>query len=164
MGDAAPLRRSLTVAALIIGGRGVCYYPPMFMPPGDLLQAVAATLRRQVGPEVADPFARTQAFMAAVVLEKLAGQLRASEATHEAAAAECAALLAGLAALSPASSPALARAMEALAANHGDANWCTLVEALHGSRDALGPAFEPLLARVRVALRSRLDRALVYAS
>ena len=37
---------------------------------------MAEALRREVGPAVVDPFAKTQAFMAAVILQKLAGQLR----------------------------------------------------------------------------------------
>ena len=37
---------------------------------------MAATLRGEIGPAVDEPFAKTQAFMASVVLAKLAGQLR----------------------------------------------------------------------------------------
>ena len=40
----------------------------------ELLARLAATFRRDVGPQVTDPFAKTQAFMAAVVLEKLSAQ------------------------------------------------------------------------------------------
>jgi hypothetical protein len=39
------------------------------MEPEQLLERLATTLRRQIGPAVAEPYPRTQAFMASVVLE-----------------------------------------------------------------------------------------------
>ena len=39
---------------------------------------MATTLRQEIGPAVDEPFAKTQAFMASVILTKLAGQLRRS--------------------------------------------------------------------------------------
>ena len=56
--------------------------------PDELLDAIAGTLRQQVGPAVAEPFAKTQAFMAAVILEKLAGDLRVAAEPHDDGRAE----------------------------------------------------------------------------
>ncbi len=136
----------------------------MVMPPESVLDALAVTLRSQVGPAVADPFAKTQAFMAAVILEKLAGQLRAAENEDRAAPADRQAMLADLAVLCGAPPPRLTRALDALTADGGDAAWCGLVEALYADRAALGPDFDLLLGRVRVAMRGRLNRALAFSS
>jgi hypothetical protein len=65
-------------------------------PADELLERVARTLREQVGPAVEEPFAKTQAFMAAVILDKLAGQLRHRDADEQAADAGRHALVATL--------------------------------------------------------------------
>ena len=131
--------------------------------PDRILDAVAFTLRQQIGPQVGDPFAKTQAFMAAVVLEKLAGQLRAERTTHEAADAERRDLLAELRTLCPRPSAGLDRAMKTLTNDGDDACWSELVRALYEERDRLGTSFDPALTRVRLTLRARLDRVLAYA-
>ena len=136
----------------------------MLMPPENVLEAVAVTLRRQVGPGVADPFVQTQAFMAAVILEKLAGQLRAAHGAAEAEAIERRTMLADLDAAWGDPPQRLGRAAETLAGDGTDASWSALLEALYADREALGDRFEPLLTRIRAALRSRLDRTLAYAS
>ncbi len=129
-----------------------------------MLDALAVTLRNQVGPEVANPFAKTQAFMAAVILEKLAGQLRAVDHAGELEGDERHALLVDIEAICADPPPALDRAVHALASDGSDAAWCGLVTAIYADREALGPAFDRLLARLRITLRARLDRTLVYAS
>ena len=130
--------------------------------PALLLERMAGTLRHDVGPAVEDPFARTQAFMASVVLAKLAGQLRA-EAEDDAA---------------PTTSPCPAAARAAGGAPPGAAGRRRRRPRLDGARpggtrssrrstpgrDALGDeTFERLLGVLRSALRARLDRALAYA-
>jgi hypothetical protein len=130
--------------------------------PDELLDAVAASLRHEVGPAVADPFAKTQAFMAAVILQKLAGQLRADPADED---AERRALVADLRAVTGAPTRALAPALDRLATDGGAAAWRGVVTALYTDRDELGPArFDAALGRARTALRVRLDRALAVAS
>jgi hypothetical protein len=42
------------------------------VPPPELLGRLATTLREEIGPSVNGGYPRTQAFMAAVVLEKVA--------------------------------------------------------------------------------------------
>ena len=69
------------------------------MKPHEIAEHLATNLRHTIGPAVADPFARTQAFMASVVLEKLAGQLRVAEADERAARRDAVALTDDLRAL-----------------------------------------------------------------
>ena len=47
----------------------------------ELISRIAATLKQQIGPNVGDEFAKTQAYMASVVLEKLAREL-STETQH----------------------------------------------------------------------------------
>ena len=60
----------------------------MLIEPALLLERMADTLRHDVGPAVGDEFARTQAFMASVILAKLASELAAMDAEAVTAAAE----------------------------------------------------------------------------
>jgi hypothetical protein len=134
--------------------------------PEDMLERIAATLRQDIGPAVAEPFAKTQAFMAAVILEKLARQWRAQAAGVEADAVETRALVADLRALLP-GPPVPAAVGQALAdvAAGADGGLGRLVAALYSARDELGAnRFDETLARVRLTLRARLDRQLAYAS
>lgn len=133
------------------------------LPPDELLDAVADSLRRQVGPAVVDPFAKTQAFMAAVILQKLAGQLRAPDADVD---AERRAVVADVRMLlAEAGSARVSDAVDDLDHDGSTASWRALVEALYAARGELGPdRFTDALARVRAALRVRLDRSLAYAS
>ena len=132
------------------------------MKPDELLERMAVTLRQQIGPEVGDPFAKTQAFMAAVILEKLSGQVRLADEHARADAADRATLVADLE--TEDLSPALAAAVVAVRAE-GDSALSGLVEALYADRSALGAdRFDALLTRVRKTLRARLDRQLAYAS
>jgi hypothetical protein len=121
---------------------------------------MATTLRERIGPAVDDPFARTQAFMAAVVLEKVAGQLAVSAADAVVADAERLALVESLHGRCVALDPTL----DALCADGSDRAWSGLVAAVHGVRDELAADFDEVLGEVRRALRARLDRALVYSS
>ena len=133
----------------------------------QLLERIATTLKRDIGPAVEGEYPRTQAFMAAVVLQKLGRQL-GLEAMHRAAdEADLMALLDDLraeaerAALPPGVAAALAR----LAGEHGDDALCALIAALYEHRAALGDArFEALLGRVRKNLRASIDRRMVYAA
>ncbi len=126
----------------------------------DLLRRIAIALRERIGPAVDEPFARTQAFMAAVVLEKLAGQLAVATADAAAADAERLALVEAL----HGRCAALAPALDALRADGSDRSWSELVVAVHGARDELGADVDSVLGEVQRALRSRLDRALAYSS
>ena len=130
----------------------------------EVLRRMAATMREQIAPAVDEPFARTQAFMAAVVLSKLAGQLAAAETDAHADVQERDDLVTELAARLPSPPTALGTALDELRDDGSEAAWNRLVLAVYAVRDALGDHFDEVLATVRVALRSRLDRALAYAS
>jgi hypothetical protein len=139
--------------------------------PDGLLSRVAAALRADIGPAVADAYPRTQAFMAAVVLDKLAGQLRNAQADATADAVDQHELAAVLRAeLVPADPAGLRAAVEALEGTEpvslaaGEALH-RLVTELYAIRAQLGEArFSELLGLVRPVLRARLDRRLRYAA
>ena len=136
------------------------------MQPEELLERMARTLRSDIAPAIADPYPKTQAFMASVILEKLARQLRLADAHARADREDQAALVDDLARLvGSATPPRLADALKKQAADEGAAALGQLVEALYAERDELGPQrFDELLGRVRRTLRARLDRQLEYAS
>ena len=125
---------------------------------------MAVTMREQIAPAVGDPFARTQAFMAAVVLAKLAGQLAAAASDGRADDRERDALVTTLATRLPSPPAALGAALDELRDDGSDPAWNRLVLAIYAGRDSLGDRFDEVLTTVRSALRSRLDRALAYAS
>ena len=135
------------------------------MTPDALLARMAGTLRAEIGPAVAEPFAKTQAFMAAVILEKLARQLALAAAHAAADDRDRAELVAAIEAqLGPADAPGVHAALGAVRTS-GDAGLRSLVGALYEARQELGSErFDSLLARVRLALRARLDRQLEHAA
>ncbi|MCB1748514.1 MAG: hypothetical protein H6977_08365 [Gammaproteobacteria bacterium] len=137
------------------------------MDPVDLLERIAATLRHDVGPAVGADYPRTQAYMASVVLGKLAGELRAQPAHSRAATAEADALYADLQAAARAGElpRAVVGAVEAAARERSDAHLGRLIEQLYAHRDALGVVrFAALLGRIRQALKARLARELEYSA
>ncbi|MGE0484092.1 MAG: hypothetical protein AB7Q81_08120 [Gammaproteobacteria bacterium] len=138
------------------------------MDPADLLERIATTLRQEVGPAVGADYPRTQAYMAAVVLGKLAGELRASAAHVAAEALDGDALyndLHAAAAAGPALPRALVGALEAATRERSDAHLGRLIEQLYAHREALGGArFEALLGRIRATLKARLERELAYSA
>ncbi len=138
----------------------------MPVPPADLLDRVAATLRTQIGPVVEEPFAKTQAFMAAVILGKLAGQLRGAEADARIADQEQRTLVAeSRDDLAGTTTTHVGAALAALEHDVRDAAWSALVEAIYTDHDELGAdRFDRMLGRVRAAMRARLDRMLVYSA
>ena len=139
------------------------------MHPDELLERIAATLRNEIGPAVGDSFARTQAFMASVILEKLARQIRLADAHTQAEQADRTALADDLEVLMQNAFPQSGadRSRDAIAGVRAgsDAELCAVVEALYADRDVLGTnLFDALLGRVRTTLRDRLDRQLEFAS
>lgn len=148
------------------------------MAPEELLARLAVTLRREIGPAVAEPFPKTQTFMASVILEKLSAQLRLAEAHARAEQSDLAALVADLSvALSPdgphgtdgpetpAPPAAVQEAVARLRDGGGAHALSQLVAALYQERASLGAdRFDALLGRVRQTLRARIDRQLEYAA
>ncbi len=137
------------------------------MTPDQLLARLATTLRREIGPAVEAEYPRTQAFMAAVVLEKLGRQLATAEAHRAADAADMDRLIADLdtALTAQAVPPAITSAVAQLARGRDNAALCDLISALYESRETLGAArFDSLLGRVRKTLRASVDRRMEFAA
>ena len=137
------------------------------MTPDQLAARISRTLRSEIGPAVGPPVPKTQAFMASVVLEKLARQLRLADEHAAADRADLDRLFAELATqLDDGDVPAPLR--EARRRAESERNYpalCPLVEALYAARPALGDGrFDAALGAVRRALRGRLDRQVAYAA
>ncbi len=133
----------------------------------ELLARVAATLKSEVGPAVTEVQPKSQAFMAAVVLQKLSQQLAVQRQHHAAAAADLASLLSDLShLLAAAETPAaVADAMATLAREKDTASLCAFITTLYAERQPLGEQrFTELLGRVRVTLRRDIDRRMEYAA
>ncbi|MDP6175023.1 MAG: hypothetical protein QGF09_12720, partial [Rhodospirillales bacterium] len=121
------------------------------MTPSDLLERMAATFKGEVGPAIEAEYPRTQAFLSAVVLQKLAAQLRlaaehgaAEDLARDALRRDLEQLLRETEAPLP-----VRDAFLALAEN-GDDGLCQFIEALYAAREELGETqFEALLSRVR---------------
>jgi hypothetical protein len=134
---------------------------------GELLQRIARTLKGDVGPAIDDEYPKTQAFIAAVVLQKLGRQLDLEGAHRSADAADLSALLDDLrGVLGGGEMPAsVTGAIQALTRTRDAAALCTLIEALYASRAELGAArFDALLGRVRETLRASIDRRMEYSA
>ena len=136
------------------------------MTDGDLLHRIAQLLRQEIGPAVGDEYARTQAFMAAVVLEKLGRQVALEDAHAAAETADLTALLADLRGpLAEGTTPEAVRAaIDRLTGARESAALARLIEALYAERPALGEArFTALLGRIRRTLRRSIDRRMQVA-
>ena len=132
----------------------------------ELLQRIAKTLRDDVGPAVDDEYPKTQAFMAAVVLQKLGRELALADAHRTADAAELRALADDLTkARVGADVPrSIGDAIERFGAVRDSASLCDLIDALYAGREDLGESrFDAWLGRIRSTLRAQIDRRLEFA-
>ena len=141
------------------------------MQPTELLERIAQTLRQEIGPAVDAEYPKTQAFMASVVLQKLARQLALTEQHRAADEGDFRELQNDLRHLLgagdvPATVPArVAAAVQMLTRDASAPHLCALIEALYAERNVLGSArFNALLGRVRKTLRAQIDRRMEYAT
>lgn len=136
------------------------------MEPSALLARMSTTFRGDVGPAIADEYARTQAYLSAVVLQKLSRQLELTEVHAAAGASDRAALIADLnTLLATDGTPDAIRDAVAALPRTRDAGLCTLIKLLYASRTELGQArFDALLGRVRQDLRRSIDRRMEVAA
>lgn len=130
----------------------------------DLLDRMATLLKREIGPAVPDAYPKTQAFLGAVVLQKLAAESRLAEDHARAAGSDKAALLSDLSA-SVENAPEGVRQAFAAFATGGDRELCALIEAIYDARAALGAdSFDRILGRIRLDLRRAIDRRMEIAA
>ncbi len=135
--------------------------------PDELLERLARTLKKEIGPAVGDAYPKTQAFMAAVVLQKLASQLRLADEHAAASQRDLQALAKELDPLtvSQDTPPALRAAVHTVRQDLDTASVSGLIETLYATRSELGEErFAGLIGRVRTRLRARIDREMVYAA
>jgi hypothetical protein len=137
------------------------------MSPDELLMRIAQTLKKEVGPAIESEYPRTQAFLAAAVLEKLARQLRLAPGHAIEDERDMSMLVASLneLALHLAPPEAVRSAIATFTARRDGAALSGVITALYAHRAQLGPqAFGQLLGRVRRSLRASIDRKTAYAS
>ena len=123
----------------------------------QLLSEIISSLRNVIAPAVAEPYAKSQAYMAAVILEFVARQVK--ERTDIAAEKQAAlhALFQDLMRLPDAK-------RIAGQGEETDAALCELIERLYAQREGLGEeAFNAANTRIRLALRQILDQELRIA-
>lgn len=135
-------------------------------PAAELLARMSVTMKTGIAPNTTGT-AKPQAYMAAVVLEKIAKQLEFAPEHAAQAQRDATALRSDLAGRT--SSVALPGATQAavagLAADWDAVALCNLVRALYADRAALGDdLFASLLGRVRLALRADIDRRMEYSA
>jgi len=134
------------------------------MKEADLLQRIAQTLRNDIAPALDAEYPKTQAFMAAVVLDKLGRQIALAPAHAIAAEAELNALIADLNAATADVPQPVRDAIAALAGARDADSLSRLIEALYASKPLLGERrFDDLLARVRRTLRGDIERRMEFA-
>lgn len=134
----------------------------MTLPTADLLARLAETLRTDIGPAVDDEYTRTQAFMAAVILERVSRQVELAPAHAEAERHDLAQLFDDLPELVGAAPDEVVAAVDRASAADDLAALTPVVEALYRWGPEPGPAAEAL-ARIRVVLRRDIDRRMEIA-
>jgi hypothetical protein len=132
----------------------------------ELLQRIAKTLRNDVGPAVDAEYPKTQAFMAAVVLEKLSRELALAETHRVADDVDLRRLADELTqACGERGLPKrIAERFERFASTLDPQALCDVIESLYDARTDLGDArFNSLVGVIRRVLRTQLDRRLEFA-
>lgn len=134
----------------------------MTLSTGELLARLAETLRADIGPAIDDEYTRTQAFMAAVILERIGRQVDLSPA-HAAAEAD------DLARLSDDLRDLLESAPDDVVAAVAAAESAGRLDALTEVIEAIyrwgpdQPAAAAMLDRIRTVLRRDIDRRMEVA-
>ena len=142
------------------------------MDTGELLRRLSTTLRTDIGPAVTDEYTRTQAFMASVILERLARQVSLGPVHAAAEQADIDRLHPQLEKVLAAAPPdVVARLAEARAARTVD-SLGPLIAALHrweaASVAGAGAGADRPVARslelIRPVLRADIDRRMEIAT
>jgi len=123
-----------------------------------LLEEVIASLRNVIAPAIAEPYPKSQAYMAAVILEFVSRQVEERHDIDEEKARTLNDLFHAVTALLAGKDPAVANTPDQ------EARLGRLIEWLYAEKDRLGPeTFAAANQRVRTALRQLLDQELKVA-
>lgn len=136
------------------------------MSDNSMLDRLAATLKRDIAPAIDDEYAKTQAYMASVVVGKLGRQLALAAAHRQAAETDMQGLLVDLkrAIGNSPHAAVLAPYIESLDDQHNAAALCAFIESLYAIRNEIGTELsEKLLKRIREVLRLDIDRRMEFA-
>lgn len=128
----------------------------------ELIASIAATLRTDIAPAVGEEFARTQAFMAAVVLERVARQIALGPANAKADGDDAAELHRALVPVLGDAPAAVLAALDGFGHAANLAATAPLIDALYdwGSDQ---PAVIDALGATRQFLRRDIDRRMRVA-
>lgn len=131
--------------------------------PTEMLNRLSTTLRHEVGPSVENEYARTQAFMASVILSKVAKEVALGPGHAEAEQADVQQLHQDLADPLAAAPAEVTLAAQEAAAAGTIAALAPLIGAIYrwGLED---PNAEAALAMVRITLRRDIDRRMEIAA
>ena len=122
-----------------------------------LLKEVIASLRNVIAPAVADPYPKSQAYMAAVILEFISRQVEERSNVSQEKEHVLNHLFSDLGSL-------LTDKVPSSKDPDQEARLCRLIEWLYSEKDRLGPeAFAAANQKVRAALRRLLDQELKIA-
>lgn len=129
----------------------------------ELIASIAATLRADIAPAVGEEFARTQAFMAAVVLERVAREVALGPANAKADGDDAAELYRALLPALEDAPAAVATALDGLGQAATLTATTPLIDALYdwGSDQ---PVVVDALGAIRHYLRRDIDRRMKVAS
>ena len=140
----------------------------------EILSRISRTLKKDIGPAVEGDYPKTQAFMASVVLEKLAGQLgsaAAHAASNQQGAKELAKVLTQMSLTLSAHNDSdgdprnnLGSAIKSFESQHNEQALCVLIEKLYQAKEDLGEdVFLEFLTPVRQYMRAVIDRRMEYS-
>jgi hypothetical protein len=123
-----------------------------------LLEEIAISLRHVIAPAITDPYPKSQAYMAAVILEFVSHQVEERRDIDEEKQQTLNNLFHDLSAVLSGHSPPSSSETDY------EARLCRLIEWLYSEKDQLGPeAFATANQLVRAALRQLLDQELRVA-
>ncbi|MCH2410174.1 hypothetical protein MK292_05080 [Myxococcota bacterium] len=136
------------------------------LPPDQLLGRIAKSLKTEIGPAVNAAYPKTQAFLTAVVLEKLAGQLKFEQEHTRIEDRELLILSRDLIKIGEEDLPAtLKNAIVQVNDELDIGSVSALIKILYDNKPVLNEKiFDMLLGRIRKFLRSRVDRAMEYSA
>jgi len=128
----------------------------------EQLRRLAAALKEEIAPEVGDEYPRTQAFMASVILQRVAREVELTDEHRDAEVSEVRALAEELTPVLRDAPPEVRLALEGLDTPNV-LSLRALIPALYGW-GADEPAAQTALARIRDVLRADIDRRMEIAT